>query len=130
MSKKDEALRMALDAIRSTEAYKYGSVMLNEAAEMLEEALVEQPAEQPAEQQGPVAWMMVNPTHLPHSMSLCWQPQNWHVTWEAVPLYTAPQPARKPWVGLTSADRVEILSADGEAAVMLLTEAKLKERNT
>ena len=45
------------------------------------------------------------------------------------PLYTSPQPS-KPWVGLTSADRVEILRAAGEAAAMLLTEAKLKARNT
>ena len=36
----------------------------------------------------PRAWMMVNPTHLPESRSLHWEPQKeWHITWEAVPLY-------------------------------------------
>lgn len=36
----------------------------------------------------PRAWMMVNPTHLPESRSLHWEPQDeWHITWEAVPLY-------------------------------------------
>ncbi len=42
-------------------------------------------------------------------------------------LYTSPQ--EKPWVGLTAEDRVEILRAKGEAAVLNLTEAKLKEKN-
>ena len=36
-----EAMKMALDAIRSTVAYKQGAVMLNEAAEALTEALRE-----------------------------------------------------------------------------------------
>ena len=36
----------------------------------------------------PVAWMMVNPSHLPGSRSLHWVPQNdWHATWEALPLF-------------------------------------------
>ena len=43
----------------------------------------------------PVAWMMVNPTHLPNSKSLHWEPQQWHISWEAVPLYTTP-PKREP----------------------------------
>lgn len=42
-------------------------------------------AEPPAR---PTAWMMVNPTHLPQSRSLHWEPQNdWHITWLAEPLY-------------------------------------------
>ena len=45
------------------------------------------------------------------------------------PLYTSP-PASKPWVGLTTEDRVEILRARGEASVLHLTEAKLREKNT
>ena len=35
----------------------------------------------------PRAWMMVNPTHMPESRSLHWQQQEWHITWEAEPLY-------------------------------------------
>ena len=47
----------------------------------------------------------------------------------------ADQPAQpsqrsvKPWVGPTSEDKVEILRANGEAAVLILTEAKLREKN-
>lgn len=42
--------------------------------------------------------MMVNPTTLPGERRLCWEPQtDWHITWEAVPLYAAPQPARNHW---------------------------------
>ena len=44
------------------------------------------------------------------------------------PLYTRP-PARER-VGLTDEERVEILRANGEAAVLYLTEAKLKEKNS
>ena len=44
-------------------------------------------------------------------------------------LKASPQ-ASKPWVGLTSEDKVEILRANGEAAVLILTEAKLREKNT
>ncbi len=54
-----------------------------------------------AEKAEPVAWMMVNPTTLPGHRSLHWKPQtDWHITWESVPLYAAPQtpqPARNPW---------------------------------
>ena len=45
----------------------------------------------------PVAWMMVNPTHLPTSRQLFWEPkEDWHITWEAVPLYAAPPPRTDP----------------------------------
>ena len=45
----------------------------------------------------PVAWMMVNPTHLPTSRQLFWEPkEDWHITWEAVPLYAAPPPRPDP----------------------------------
>ncbi len=47
------------------------------------------------EQAEPVAWMMVNKEH-GHAPSLHWKaPTDWHITWEAVPLYTAP-PKRQP----------------------------------
>ena len=42
-------------------------------------------------------------------------------------LYTSPQ--RKPWVGLTSKERIMCRSYDPEEAVAK-TEAKLKEKNT
>lgn len=82
------------------------------------DALLEQPA-QP--QQRPVAWL--DP----------WTRNNVTADYDAygkhgIPLYTSP-PASKPWVGLTSEDKVEILRANGEAAVLILTEAKLREKN-
>jgi len=39
------------------------------------------------------------------------------------------RPASKPWMGLTREDKVEILRANGEAAVLILTESKLREKN-
>ena len=44
------------------------------------------------------------------------------------PLYTAPP--KREWVGLTEEERLEILAVGGEAAVLYVTEAKLKEKNT
>lgn len=53
-------------------------------AEVALEAALEQP------EQEPVAWMMVNKTHS-LGPSLHWDPRtDWHITWEAVPLYTNP----------------------------------------
>lgn len=47
-------------------------------------------------QQEPVAWMMVNKTLTPTARCLYWKPQkDWHITWEAVPLYAAP---KREWV--------------------------------
>jgi len=44
-----------------------------------------------------------------------------------LPLYTAPP--QREWVGLTEEERLEILAVGGEAAVLYVTEAKLKEKN-
>jgi len=43
-------------------------------------------------------------------------------------LYTAPP--QREWQGLTEAERLEIIAVGGEAAVLYVTEAKLKEKNT
>ena len=77
-----------------------------------------------AQQQEPVATVTSesgNP-----NVSMSW----WHEPALPVgtPLYTSP-PASKPWVALTSEDKVEILRARGEASVLHLTEAKLREKN-
>ncbi len=37
---------------------------------------------------------------------------------------------KKEWVGLTEDERLEIIAVGGEAAVLYVTEAKLKEKNT
>ena len=55
-------------------------------------------AKTPADDGQPVAWMMVNKVIGPPSLH--WKPQeDWHITWECKPLYTAPP--KKEWVGLT-----------------------------
>jgi len=62
---------------------------------------------------------------------------NFDVTWNEVLeagtlLYTTPQPAQKPWVGLTD-DEVEIIVENRRAAhweFIRQVEAKLKEKNT
>ena len=66
-----EAMKMALDAIRSTVAYKQGAVMLNEAAEALTEALA-----QPAAGVEPAPSAMQNLTHaLKEDADHAW---SWH----------------------------------------------------
>jgi hypothetical protein len=72
-----------------------------------------------AEKQEPVAWMMINPSHLPGNRSLHWEPQQWHITWKAVPLYTTPVHASdisQERVDETAKDRHEPESNDVEAA--------------
>ena len=85
-------------------------------------------AKTPADDGQPVAWMMVNKVIGPPSLH--WKPQeDWHITWECKPLYTAPP--KKEWVGLTDEEIQEIHSGNqhwGNFACAI--EAKLKEKNT
>jgi hypothetical protein len=110
-------------------------------------------AKTPADDGQPVAWMMVNKVIGPPSLH--WKPQeDWHITWECKPLYTAPPkreltcvcgaawegetmvhpPRKREWVGLTD-DEIGILSCEmvkGDKSVNWLCkvlEAKLKEKN-
>ena len=55
-------------------------------------------AKTPTDDGQPVAWMMVNKVIGPPSLH--WKPQeDWHITWECKPLYTAPP--KREWVALT-----------------------------
>ena len=89
-------------------------------------------AKTPADDGQPVAWMMVNKVIGPPSLH--WKPQeDWHITWECKPLYTAPP--KKEWVGLTDEEIGEVIS--GQFAernywvkITKALEAKLKEKNT
>ena len=86
-----------------------------------------------------VAWMMVNETHAAVGRLLCWQPQtDWHITWQAVPLYTAPP--QREWHGLTDEDFVEYcktlnplwntrISRTEAEAFFRAGAAKLREKN-
>ena len=62
---------------------------------------------EPEEAVEPVAWMMVNNEH-DLDRSLHFEPQNWHITWEEVPLYLHPP---RPAVRL-SKDELEAVLSD------------------
>lgn len=95
-------------------------------------------AKTPADDGQPVAWMMVNKVIGPPSLH--WkQQEDWHITWECKPLYTAP--SKKEWVGLTDEEIHDLiyLSQKIDASnspwfdclgFYRAIEAKLKERNT
>ena len=48
-------------------------------------------------------------------------------TYKPIALYT--DPPQREWVGLTEEERLEILGVGGEAAVLYVTEAMLREKN-
>ena len=84
-------------------------------------------AKTPADDGQPVAWMMVNKVIGPPSLH--WKPQeDWHITWECKPLYTAPP--KKEWVGLTAYEIQEIhLGNQHWGNFARAIEAKLREKN-
>ena len=164
MSKKDEALKLALEALESCgedewcteDDFGMGQTYEEEKVTQALTAIREALAEQPAQQQEPVAWMdgYRNIYSLEEKAAGCVEatialvpmanqektsgsPINelqcvCGAVWlgeEMVHLPDKRPPASKPWVGLTSEDKVEILRANGEAAVLILTEAKLREKN-
>ena len=47
----------------------------------------------------------------------------------ALKFYREQYHKKKEWVGLTEEERLEILGVGGEAAVLYVTEAKLREKN-
>ena len=83
MNKQRKALELALEWIDAQPEPRM--IGAQKALQAIREALAEP-------EQEPVAWMMANKTH-GHSPSLHWEPQEWHITWDAIPLYPHP-PAR------------------------------------
>ena len=153
--KKDEALKLALEALESCSAgdYSTGHVIhpsfdvdaVNRAIEAID-AL----AEQPAQQQEPVAWLSRDDARLalwdainkrefgnPTDDKLILDHLRKNGLW--IGKYTSP-PASKPWVGLTDVEWMNIVNKDhawfGQRPedvaheVAKLVEAKLKEKNT
>ena len=122
------AARQALEALEESCTPRLSTKHYAEydAAITALKAALEQP------EQEPVAWMMVNKTHN-LGPSLHWKPQtDWHITWEAVPLYTH-QP-RREWQGLTDTERAAVQHESFKRGLsplefMELHEAKLKEKN-
>ena len=115
MSKQTEALKLAANI------NPFGSVENARARDAARKALTEQPAQQ----QEPVAWMYEFYAD-PGYPGLAFEPQR---SANNTPLYTSPPP-RKPWVGLTDEDKLDIWrkssSIDG---VINATASKLREKN-
>ena len=127
MSKQQEALRLALEALeRALSDDRPYIVQCKEAIAAIREAL----AEQPAQQQEPVVWMYVNKSTHETKFQKHMSDFVDHSLWSEVPLYGEPlanhelqcvcgavwcgdemvhlpdkrPPASKPWVGLTEED--------------------------
>ena len=113
MSKKDEALKLALEALEwHTNGKAYIPLKSQSAITAIREALTEQPAQQ----QEPVA---IADGTFNHNCPV------------GTPLYTSPPPC-KPWVGLTEEELQKILqevSGKGWKPMLEAIEAKLKEKN-
>ncbi len=55
---------------------------------------------------------------------------DWSGEFEELYKFNGPWPKSKEWIGLTEEERLEILGVGGEAAVLYVTEAKLREKNS
>jgi hypothetical protein len=132
-----EAMKQALAALEGLWDDGFGGVpesMHKDAITALHQAIEQ------AEKQEPVAWMMINPSHLPGNRSLHWEPQQWHITWKAVPLYTTPVHAsdisqkrvdetakdRHEWVGLTD-EQSEVLNDARNEAMLWSLKGRIPE---
>jgi hypothetical protein len=83
-----DAIKQAIEALR--ECLSTLSDFGLESSDAYQQALAALQAMQGEAE--PVAWMMVNTEYASLGKSLHWTPQPWHITWQPVPLYTAPQP--------------------------------------
>jgi hypothetical protein len=143
-----EAMTLALEALQvsvsCTDMYyvPLGKSMIpevEEAIKALEEALAKQ------EQSKPVAcaWIcdgkIVNAFPHPPSTPEIWAIKNKDGYWTSrkfseAPLYTTPQPAQKPWVGLTDEEINDLVHSHDDFAGLWefadSVEAKLKGKNT
>ena len=124
-----EALTLALEALQRIDLWlkaweQVGLVGVElEAIKALEEALAKQ------EQGEPVAWMDIDEKGAAFGLRYWSEPNNRH----EVPLYIKPQPAQKPWVGLTDEEIFETHKQVDSMQYLTFgkaIEAKLKEKNT
>ena len=128
MTTKDEALKLALEALENLQGLctdaedgwvEAVTIWTPEAITAIREALAEQPA-----QRKPVAWKDKTYGNLHH--------QDFG---NSIPLYTSPPAnanAGKPWVGLTDDERGQIINANFGTGLWSMAkdvEAKLKEKN-
>lgn len=118
MSKKDEALKLALEALEEVNKLSIGKnaiclpAEIDTAMDAIREALAEQ-------QQEPVAWKDRTYGNL-HRQDFG----------NSIPIYTSP-PASKPWVWLSSEEEKQIKdNCTTVVCVLKSVKAKLREKNT
>jgi len=97
--------------------------------EYLQKAVDEFDWEAAGQEQGePVAWM--NPAEPVADFAFRWV----QIEEFKQPVYTTPQPAQKPWVGLTDEEIADLLDVvdhyNFPEDLIVYTQAKLKEKNT
>jgi hypothetical protein len=116
---KDEALKLALEALEQYASNRMGSDFGRKAITAIKQALA-------APVQEPVAWISHNAGlyHFKPDESL-----------DPLPLYLAPPAAKRQWVGLTDEEFEDIelgcrSTPFGKIEAMKKVEAKLKEKNT
>jgi hypothetical protein len=116
-----ETMQLALDEFKHIKQWCLRSIgigLVNEnVLTALEEALAKQ------EQGEPVAYL--NPDDVCADTAFRWC----KIDEFTQPVYTTPQPAQKPWVGLTDEEKIECSNFDGRWDCVEATEAKLKEKN-
>ena len=113
MSKKDEALKLALEALEEShpEAYRHIITAIREAL-----------AEQPAQQCG-------YPYCGCNSKAWC-KLERMAENARELGLDYEPAQQQEPWVGLTNQELIDLTSAYSGAALYCAIEAKLREKNT
>ena len=140
MTTKDEALRMALEALELYQS-KSSVQMFDDAAAAIREVLA-QPDQEPVAAQHRFRhpqktmpdWSAWQPCKIKHGRP-AWEFDSQGYEVEYRELYTSPPP--KPWVGLTQQEQSSVLASvptvpfEGDWHLALLTaiEAKLKEKN-
>jgi len=98
----------------------------DKAIKALEEALAKQ------EQGEPVGWpcLIAEADFSKDTVTLAMQCTDYKVSADKHWLCTTPQPAQKPWVGLTDEDDIDWEEGGNLNDLVKAIEAKLKEKNT
>jgi hypothetical protein len=127
---KDEALKLALEALEKSIAITMANIDLrNKAITAIKQALA-------ASVQEPVAWRVKVETKLRDgSVDVGYQLRNEKLSVHDEPLYTTPPTAQRQWVVLTDEERTECIFSTRWSTTQLMDtskaiEAKLKEKNT
>ena len=125
---KDEALKLALEALENAEYGDYGNKELNKAITAIKETLA-QPEQEPLEYWNAVeGWVKIDEVR-EHFESVSCGTIYKHEGEGRVPLYTTPP--QREWVGLTD-DEIQNIVDCGRPTVVNIRKAEqlLKDKNT